>query len=167
MNRSRRWFLWISFFLTANVLFFPVAFLSSLYWMKTVPVPHVLLGSVVASIAFSAVVASHKFRALAWFTARLDFSRLDRPGPRLLEKELTRLGYRVGGNNSVFRAGFRADYYLAPEIRVTWNDALCELEGPAFYVKKLERRHRRALKRLDRKIRHMTDSQAPPPGVHQ
>jgi hypothetical protein len=162
MNRSRRWFLWISFFFTANVLFFPVAFLSSLYWMKTVPVSQVLLGSAAASIAFSAVVATHKYRALKWRQIRLDFSRFDRPGPRLLEKEMTRLGYRVGGDASFFRAGFRADYYLAPEIHAVWEGNLCELEGPAFYLRILEKRHRRALLRLDRKIRQMTDRQAPP-----
>ncbi len=161
MNRSRRWFLWSSFFLTANVLFFPVAFLSTQYWMKTVPVTQVLLGAALASVAFSAVVASHKYRALRPKRARLEFIRFDRPAQRLLEKELTRLGYRVSGTEGVFIAGFRADYYLAPEIRVTWDDTACELEGPAFYVVKLEKRHRRALKRLDRKIRQMTDGQAP------
>ncbi|PKN46048.1 MAG: hypothetical protein CVU59_07220 [Deltaproteobacteria bacterium HGW-Deltaproteobacteria-17] len=162
MNRSRRWCLWISFFLTANVLFFPVAFLSTLYWMNTVPVAHVLLGSVAASIAFSAIIATHKYRALTWIQARLDFSRFDRPAPRILEKELTRLGYRVSGDETVFIAGFRADYYLAPEIRASWEGAICDLEGPAFYVRKLEKRNRRAIARLDRKIRQMTDGQTPP-----
>ena len=162
MNRPRRWFLWISFFLTANVLFFPVAFLSSQYWMKTVPVTQVFLGAAIASVAFSAVVASHKYRALRWKRAHLDFARFDRPGPRLLEKELTRLGYRVSGSEGVFIPGFRADYYLAPEIRVTWDGSACELEGPAFYVVKLEKRHRRALLRQDRKIRQMTDGPSPP-----
>ncbi|MBU1070183.1 hypothetical protein KJ975_11515 [Myxococcota bacterium] len=162
MNRSRRWCLWISFFLTANVLFFPVAFLSTLYWMNAVPVTHVLLGSAVASIVFSAVVATHKYRALTWIQARLDFSRFDRPAHRMLEKELTRLGYRVSGDETVFIAGFRADYYLAPEICASWDGAVCNIEGPAFYVKKLEKRNRRAIMRLDRKIRQMTDSQTPP-----
>jgi hypothetical protein len=162
MNRSRRWFLWISFFLTANILFFPVAFLSTLYWMQTVPATQVLLGAALASIAFSAVVATHKYRALKWVRVRLDFARFDRPGPRLLEKELVRLGYRVSGREGEFAAGFRADYYLAPGIRAVWDEDTCELEGPAFYVNKLEKRHRRALKRLDRKIRQMTDGQTPP-----
>jgi len=162
MNRSRRWFLWISFFLTANVLFFPVAFLSTLYWLKTVTISHLLLGSAAASIAFSLVVASQKYRALKWMRVQLDFSRFGRPEPRMLEKELTRLGYRVFGESCVFRAGFRTDYYLAPDIHVTWKESLCEIVGPAFYLKKLEKRHRRAIRRMDRKIRQMTDSQAPP-----
>ncbi len=93
---------------------------------------------------------------------QLDFSRFERPGPRLLEKELTRLGYRVSPENQIFRAGFRADYYLAPDILVTWSGTCCAIEGPAFYLKKLERRHRRAIRRLDRKISQMTDGQAPP-----
>ena len=162
MNRSRRFVLWFSFFLTATLLFFPIAFLSTLYWLENLPTSHLLAGTGIASILFSAVVATHKHRALSWRRIHLDFT--DFPGSPVLrlEKELTRLGYRISQDGSGFSAGFRADYYLAPDIQVTWDGCACDLEGPSFYLQKLVRRHRRLQKRLARKIRQMTDGQTPP-----
>lgn len=112
------------------------------------------------SVVFSALVALVKYRELKWWSIQLDFSAFDGFGPRVLERELLRLGYRVHTENKRYTAGFRADYYLAPDIFVHWQGDLCHIEGPAFYVKKIARRHRRAQARIarTRKIRQMTDS---------
>ncbi len=159
MNRSRRCFLWFSFFLTAFFLFFPVAFFSSWYWLQNVQIPRLLVGTLAASAVFSVLLATVKYRDLKWISLQLDFSAFDGLGPRVLERELLRLGYRVHTENERFVAGFRADYYLAPDIRIRWEKDSCTLEGPAFYLKKLARRHRRAQARIERgrKIRQMTD----------
>lgn len=149
MKRSRRCILWLSFFFTAFFLFFLVAFFSAWYWLPHVALVRIVSGTLAAAAVFSAVVATVKYRDLKWVSVELDFSAFEGLGPRLLERELLRLGYRVHDAKR-FIAGFRADYYLAPDICTAWEGAICRVEGPAFYVKKLARRHRKALARIAR-----------------
>jgi len=153
MNRSRRCILWISFFLTAFLLFLPVAFFSAWYWLQNARLQDLLGGTLAMAIVFSGVVATVKYRELRWLAADLDFSAFDGFGPRVLERELLRLGYRVERENECYTAGFRADYYLAPDILVQWKGDACRIEGPAFYVKKIVKRHLRAQKRIARRTR--------------
>ncbi len=153
--------------MTSNALFFPVGFLSALYWMNTTPVSHLLMGSVAVSLGFSALFATSKYRKLRFVQLSLDFSNFEKPTVLWLERELNRIGYRIGSGNRIFSAGFRADYYLAPDITVTWENDLCTLTGPAFYARKIAKRHKRAEKRNLRKIRQSTDSTPDQSAVHQ
>ena len=149
MKTKKTLLLWLTFFLTTTITFGLILIPSYLYWMKNPSFSKAFLAGTIGSLIFGLVYSVYKVKTLYYMEIELAFPNDPEAFNEHLENELIRLGYRHGDRDHLFVAGFRSDYYMAPDIIVEFdNDSkVAKVKGPCFYLKKLKRRHNRWLKK--------------------
>lgn len=95
----------------------------------------------VVSGIFSVIYATHKIHSLKCTEIRLDAEHVS---PEWLEDRLLAFGYLPTEHQGVYTAGFRADYWMAPSIKVRKEGTDIVVSGPTFYLRKLMRSYKRA-----------------------
>jgi hypothetical protein len=139
---------WIAFFITTAIIFGFIAIPSYLYWSNGAHFNKAILYGGAGSIIFGLIYATYKYKTLYSINIELDFSEYGVNSDEWIEKELVRLGYISDDDEKTFVAGFRADYYMAPDIFIENKSEVKSVSGPAFYLKKLKRRFLRRKKRF-------------------
>ncbi|MDA3863255.1 MAG: hypothetical protein PF689_05230 [Deltaproteobacteria bacterium] len=149
MKTKKTLLLWFTFFLTTTITFGLILIPSYLYWMKNPSFSRAFLAGTIGSVLFGLVYSVYKVKTLYYIKIELPFTIETEAFKEHLENELIRLGYRHGDQNHLFVAGFRSDYYMAPDIIVELDSdsKAAKVKGPCFYLKKLKRRHNRWLKK--------------------
>lgn len=152
MKTRRPVLVWLNFFLTTSVVFATIAIPSFMYWNRKSQYDKVIPFGILITVLFSVIYATYKFKTLYDVEETLDFSNFSVNPTFWVERELVRLGFIPDPQGRIFSAGFRADYYMAPDFQVMQIDKnKVKIIGPCFYVRKLRRRFIRQMKRLNRK----------------
>jgi uncharacterized membrane protein (DUF485 family) len=146
MKRQNNLLLWILFFITTTITFGLITVPSYFYWSTSKDLISNLATGVIGSIAFGAIYATYKLRTLYELKVVLSFDNMEELMDLRIEKELIRLGYRPQGGG-IYIAGFRSDYYMSPDIIAKADGNEVAFTGPKFYIKKLQKRHNRWVRR--------------------
>ncbi|MBN2725038.1 MAG: hypothetical protein JXR95_13290 [Deltaproteobacteria bacterium] len=137
--------------MTTLIVFGMISIPSFMYWYQKSQYSKVIPMGVGLTLLFAVFYASYKFRTLYNVEEIFDFADLTTGVSTWVEKQLVRLGFRPDAEGRVFSAGFRADYYMAPDIKVSYlSDNQVKISGPCFYIRKLRRRFRR-LHKIEKK----------------
>ncbi|MBU1238160.1 hypothetical protein KKF84_14465 [Myxococcota bacterium] len=158
MKKHNSSILFLSFFLTTAITFALITIPSYFYWSRGQSVQTAFIVGGAGAVLFGIIYATFKMKTLNGHELELDFSALGVDGEQRICKELRRLGYREQ-DGTIYIAGFRADYYMAPDIHLKWQGETLVLSGPKFYLTKLFKRHRRFRRVQLRKIGQLTDTE--------
>jgi len=152
MNLKKTILLWSSFFITVTSVFGLIAVPSYVYWFGNNESSWIY--GIAFALIFGLIHSFYKIKTLNYTKVELDLSFIGnfKDQKNKLEKELRRIGYRPQGEGDLFLAGFRADYYLAPEITAEYKENRVILKGPAFYLKKIKKRINKAAKKSKKRI---------------
>ena len=150
MNLRKTILLWSSFFVTVTTVFGLIAVPSYIYWFGNQRGSWIY--GIVSALLFGLIYSFYKIKTLNYVEIEVDlgFIENDRERKNRLEKELVRIGYRPQDDGELFLAGFRADYYLSPDIHAEYKNDKVILKGPAFYVKKIGKRFVKLKKKAEK-----------------